>query len=56
MRRLQGTPFATVDLIHGAAGTILGLLSLHQVMSDSAFLAAARDAGDKLVHAAIRTR
>ena len=54
MRRLKGTPFATVDLIHGAAGTILALLSLHQVTGDSAFLGAARAAGDELVHAALR--
>jgi lantibiotic modifying enzyme len=49
MRRLRGAPFATVDLIYGAAGTILPLLRLHAVTGDRAYLRDARAAGDHLV-------
>ncbi len=53
MRRLQGVPFATADLTHGAAGTILGLIDLHRVTGESVYLAAARTAGDELVRSAL---
>lgn len=53
MRRLQGAPFATADLTHGAAGTILGLLHLHAVTGEPAYLAGARAAGDELVRSAL---
>jgi hypothetical protein len=54
MRRLQGAPFVTVDLTHGAAGTLLALLDLHCVTGDSVYLTAARAAGDELVRSALR--
>jgi hypothetical protein len=53
MRRLHGVPFATVDLTHGAAGTILALVNLHRVTGESVYLAAARTAGDELVQTAL---
>lgn len=53
MRRLQGVPFATVDLTDGAAGTILALLNLHRVTGESVYLATARGAGDELVRTAL---
>ncbi|MGE0544969.1 MAG: lanthionine synthetase LanC family protein [Dehalococcoidia bacterium] len=49
LRRLRGTPFATVDLIYGTAGTILSLLRLHAVTGDREYLHEARAAGDYLV-------
>ncbi|MFY9580599.1 MAG: lanthionine synthetase LanC family protein, partial [Gaiellaceae bacterium] len=54
MRRLQGVPFATADLTHGAAGTILALVELHRVTGEFVYLAAARTAGDELVRTALR--
>jgi len=53
MRRLQGVSFATVDLTHGAAGTILALIDLHRVTGESVYLAEARTAGDELVRTAL---
>lgn len=52
MRRLHGAPFATVDLLYGAAGTIRSLVRLHAVTNDREYLRWARDLGDNLVRAA----
>ena len=52
-RRLEGAPAATVDVAHGSAGTILGLLSLHRAAGHAWHLASARRAGDQLVTAAL---
>jgi hypothetical protein len=53
MRRLHGAPFETVDLLYGAAGTILPLLHLHAVTGDAEYLRDARAAGDHLVETAL---
>ena len=56
MRRLDGVPFTTVDLTHGAAGTILALVHLHRVTDEPHHLAAARSAGDELIRSALTAR
>jgi hypothetical protein len=53
VRRLRGTPFPTVDLMYGTAGTILALLRLHAVTGEPAYLADARAAGNEIVRAAL---
>lgn len=52
MRRLRGAPFTTVDLLYGAAGTILSLVRLHAVTGERGYLLDARDLGDQLVQSA----
>jgi serine/threonine protein kinase len=56
MRRLEGAPFATVDLSDGTAGTILVLLALYRITGEPTHLALARAAGDELVRAALLLR
>jgi hypothetical protein len=53
MRRLRGAPYETVDLLYGAAGTILPLLHLHAATGESEYLRDARAAGDHLVQTAL---
>ena len=56
LRRLRGAPIATLDLLDGAAGTILSLLRMYSVSGDSQYLSDAITAGKLIAKEAIRTQ
>lgn len=53
LRRLDGARFATIDVTHGVAGTLLALVHLHGATGEATYLERARAAGDVLVGAAL---